>query len=513
MQYYLEFIVAGLGLILLLWEAFAAPKKKATLALAGAAGLTVVLGILIFWPASMAPDWMARFVDNSGYAPFFKGFALVSTILVLLMSFDFQKIINKYTSPDGSDTNSGEFYCLPIFACAGLMWMASATDLVSIFVALELVTITFYVMVAFMRRNVGSLEAGVKYLILGALSTGFLVYGIAWVYGATGTTHIPTLTLGLQLSPADAASYKDALANPQGVNAAIFSIFTDGGAIPSMVRSIQSSSALLFGLALIIVSLGFKVGAAPMQLWIPDVYQGAPTPITAFLSVASKAAGFGVAITILRPFLESTATQGSVVTILVVMAAATLLFGNLAALSQTNFKRLLAYSSIAHAGFLLLGLATSAFDSVLFYLATYLIMTFAAFFVLALIRSEEDSEEIDALNGLGKRNPLLAGALTVIMASMAGVPLTAGFVGKFKIFEAALTNLDKVSWLVVVIAFIGAASGFYYYFKVIRAIYWNESTKQSDIPLPLITKVAVILLTVALLVFGVYPLPLFNMIG
>lgn len=475
MQYYLEFIVAGLGLVLLLWEAFAAPKKKATLALVGATGLTAVLVALIASScstcASTAPEWMSRFVSNDGYATFFKGFALVSTILVLLMSFDFQKVINKFTSPDGSDTNAGEFYCLPIFACAGLMWMASATDLVSIFVALELVTIAFYVMVAFMRRNVGSLEAGVKYLILGALSTGFLVYGIAWVYGATGTTEI--------------AKFVD----------------------------LESSSALLFGLALIIISLGFKVGAAPMQLWIPDVYQGAPTPITAFLSVASKAAGFGVAITILRPFLASPATQGSVVTILVIMAAGTLLYGNLAALSQTNFKRLLAYSSIAHAGFLLLGLATGAFDSVLFYLATYLIMTFAAFFVLALIRSEEDSEEISALNGLGKRNPLLAGALTIIMASMAGVPLTAGFVGKFKIFEAALTNLDKVSWLVIVIAFIGAAAGFYYYFKVIRAIYWNTSEKGSAIHLPLITKVSVIVLTIALLVFGVFPLPIFNLIG
>lgn len=475
MQYYLEFTVAGIGLVLLLWEAFAAPKKKATLAIAGAAGLTVVLLALIGTScsscASETPQWMARFVNNDGYALFFKGFALISTILVLLMSFDFQKIINKFTSPDGSDTNAGEFYCLPIFACAGLMWMASATDLVSIFVALELVTITFYVMVAFMRRNVGSLEAGVKYLILGALSTGFLVYGIAWVYGATGTTEI--------------AKFVD----------------------------LESSSALLFGLALIIISLGFKVGAAPMQLWIPDVYQGAPTPITAFLSVASKAAGFGVAITILRPFLASPATQGSVVTILVVMAAATLLFGNLAALSQTNFKRLLAYSSIAHAGFLLLGLATSAFDSVLFYLATYLVMTFAAFFVLALIRSEEDSEEISALNGLAKRNPLLAGALTIIMASMAGVPLTAGFVGKFKIFEAALSNLDKVSWLVIVIAFIGAAAGFYYYFKIIRAIYWNTNENQSAIQLPLITKVSVIVLTIALLVFGVFPLPIFNLIG
>ncbi|MGJ8674122.1 NADH-quinone oxidoreductase subunit N [Rubritalea sp.] len=470
MQYYLEFIVAGFGLLLLMWEAFAAPKNKATLGLVGAVGLTLVFAMLVLSSCcscvSEAPAWMERFYSNEGHAIFFKGFALLSTILVLLMSYDFQKVLNKFTSPDGSDTNAGEFYCLPIFACAGLMWMASATDLVSIFVALELVTIAFYVMVAFMRRNVGSLEAGVKYLILGALSTGFLVYGIAWIYGALGTTQIDQFT------------------------------------------NISSSTSLLFGLALVIIALAFKVGAAPMQLWIPDVYQGAPTPITAFLSVASKAAGFGVAITILRPFLEADATRESVSTILVVLAAATLLYGNLAALAQTNFKRLLAYSSIAHAGFLLIGMATSAFDYVLFYLATYLIMTFAAFFVLGIIRSSEDSDEISALDGLGKRNPLLAIALTVIMAAMAGVPLTAGFVGKFLMFETAVANISSVHWITVVIAFIGAACGFYYYFKIIRAMYWNSSEKQEAISLPFISKCAIIILTAALIVFGVYPAPL-----
>lgn len=482
MQYYLEFIVAGLGLVLLLWEAFAAPKKKATLALIGALGLTLVLALLILGACcpctaqQTVPSWMDRFYSNDGYAIFFKGFALVSTILVLFMSFDFSKIVNKFTSPDNSDTNSGEFYCLPVFACAGLMWMASATDLVSIFVALELVTISFYVMVAFMRRNVGSLEAGVKYLILGALSTGFLVYGIAWIYGALGTTSIAQIS-------------------------------AEGYVIPD-------STTLLFGLALIIVSLGFKVGAAPMQLWIPDVYQGAPTPITAFLSVASKAAGFGVAITILRPFLADGApTQGSVATILVIMAAATLLYGNLSAIAQTNFKRLLAYSSIAHAGFLLLGMATGQFEHVLFYLAIYLIMTFAAFFILAVIRSSEDSEEISALDGLGKRNPTLALSLTIIMAAMAGVPLTAGFWGKFFIFSDAVSNLHLVSWPVIVIAFVGAAAGFYYYFKVIRAIYWNAPTKETPIELPLASKIILIILTAAIIILGVYPAPLECLIG
>jgi len=306
--YLLEFYVVGIGVMMLLWEAFASPKNKSKLALIGAGGLTVILVMLILGKncdeCNVVPDWLSRFYTTGGHSLFFKGFALVSTILVLLMSFDFRSVLNKYTSNDNSEVNSGEFYTLPVFACAGLMWMASATDLVSIFVSLELVTITFYVMVAFMRRNVGSLEAGVKYLILGALSTGFLVYGIAWLYGATGTTDLAKIS----------------------------------------TMELTNSYALLFGLSLIIVSLGFKVGAVPMQLWIPDVYQGAPNPITAFLSIASKAAGFGVAMVILKPFLASNAVSSNVETIVVIMAVATLLYGNLSALSQTNFKRLLAYS-------------------------------------------------------------------------------------------------------------------------------------------------------------------------
>lgn len=482
MQYYLEFIVAAIGLVLLLWEAFASPKKKATLALVGATALTAVFAMLVLSSCCSscnvagAPEWMERFYGIGEHTNFFRGFALLSTIFVLLMSYDFSKVLNKFTSPDNSDTNTGEFYCLPVFACAGLMWMAAATDLVSIFVALELVTISFYVMVAFMRRNVGSLEAGVKYLILGALSTGFLVYGIAWIYGATATTQISEF-------------------------------------VPFLANQAEASPALLFGLALVIIALGFKVGAAPMQLWIPDVYQGAPTPITAFLSVASKAAGFGVAITILRPFLEADSTSASVATILVIMAAATLLYGNLSALAQTNFKRLLAYSSIAHAGFLLIGLATGEFNSVLFYLAIYLVMTFAAFFALGIVHNATGSDEISAFDGLAKRNPTLALSLTIIMASMAGVPLTAGFMGKFFIFRTAVQNLDIVSWTVIAIAFIGAAAGFYYYFKVIRAMYWNNSSDDQALTISPISKVSLIAFTTAILVLGVYPQPILVLIG
>lgn len=470
----IEFITVGFGLLLLMFEAFTTGNKS-RIGLIAAAGLTVILSML-FCPVPegyTVPTWMSRFYGYDSIARFYKIIALVSTILVLLMAVDFRKILSRFTSGDDSESGTGEFYCLPVFACAGLMWMASATDLVSIFVALELVTITFYVLVAYMRRNVGSLEAGVKYLILGALSTGFLVYGIAWIYGTLGSTHLDTISA-------------------------------------AVLKGEFNPTFLLFGIALILIALGFKVGAAPMQLWIPDVYQGAPTPVTAYLSVASKAAGFLILMRVMAPFLDADATRASVVLILLVMAGATLVYGNLAAISQNNFKRLLAYSSIAHAGFLLIGVATGDFVSVSFYLGTYLLMTFAAFFVLALVRSEEGSDEIDAFDGLGKRNPVLAIALTITMAALAGVPLTAGFWGKFFIFKSAITT--GVSWWLIAIAFISVAAGFYYYLKVVKAMYWNAPRHENAIAVPVITKAVLVALTAAILVFGIYPQPILDLL-
>ena len=469
--YLLEFYVVGLGVIMLLWEAFASPKKKSQLALIGATGLGVILVLLIAGSYCTAckevPSWLSRFYSTDGHAIFFKAFALISTILVLIMAYDFRGILNKFTSNDNSDVHTGEFYTLPIFACAGLMWMASATDLVSIFVSLELVTITFYVMVAYMRRNVGSLEAGVKYLILGALSTGFLVYGIAWVYGAVGTTDLSQIA-GILSDP-------EANVNPY---------------------------ILLFGLSMVILSIGFKVGAVPMQLWIPDVYQGAPNPITAYLSIASKAAGFGVAIVILRPFIGSDLAGSNVTAILTIMAVATLIYGNLSALTQTNFKRLLAYSSIAHAGFIILALAVGNYQVVKFYLATYLVMNFTGFFILNLIRIQDGSDQIDAFDGLNKRNPRLAAALTITMAAMAGVPLTAGFLGKFFVIHSIAGVL---AWPVLVVAIVAAVSGFGYYFKIVRAIYWHKPSNETPLTIPLSSKIVISTLTVATIVIGVYP--------
>jgi NADH-quinone oxidoreductase subunit N len=482
--YYLEALTVTLGIVLLMAEAFSSGKSKAWLGIAGAIGLSAIL-LLTFTAIgpSANPDaawakWpLWNFYQFDASAKFYKIFALLTTILVLLLTIDYRKVLARFTDHPGSENGTGEYYCLPIFACAGMMWVASAKDLAGAFVALELVTITFYILVSFMRRNVGSLEAGVKYLIIGALSTGFLVYGIAWVYGTTGTMNLEQISTALP--------------------------------------NIKSIAPLLFGIALVLIGLGFKVGAVPTHIWIPDVYQGAPTPTTAFLSVGSKAAGFILLMRFLEPFLASELTRGSVITLLSILAGATLLFGNLAAISQSNFKRLLGYSSIAHAGFLLLALAAgnpgsiralSSNDAASFYLATYLLMTLGVFFVLSQIRIQRDGESINDFNGLGKTNPTLALALTVLLAALAGVPLTAGFYGKFFVFSLAV---DAQLWLPVVIAFIGAAAGFYYYFKVIRAMWWSAPADGAKpLVLPTITKTAVTVLTAAVLLFGIWPQPI-----
>lgn len=489
--YYLEALTVALGLLVLMVEAFGPSKSKKLVGFTAAAGLTFIL-ILSFFAigpesAKEGSTWgsweLWSFYDFDNLARFYKGFALICTILVLLMSIDFRSVLSRFTDFPESENGTGEYYCLPVFACAGMMWMASAKDLAGAFIALELVTITFYILVAFMRKNVGSLEAGVKYLILGALSTGFLVYGIAWIYGTTGTMNLAVLA--------------------------------------ERIPSIENTTPLLFGIALVLIAMGFKIGAVPMQVWIPDVYQGAPTPTTAYLSVGSKAAGFILLIRFLEPLLQAgspVATQ--VMVMLSIMAAATLLFGNLAAIGQSNFKRLLAYSSIAHAGFLLLALAAwkgesdtsiTSVNAVSFYLATYLLMTLASFFVLAQIRVQEGTDQIDAFNGLSKRNPVLAIGMTVIMAALAGVPLTAGFIGKFFVFSLAV---GAGLWWGIAFAFIGAAAGFYYYFKIIRAIWW-ESASDRDKPLvlPQITRACVVGLTLAILVLGIWPQPILWLLG
>lgn len=479
--YLLEAVVVALGLVLLMLEAFLPKADKrlvAYLALAGLAGV-LVASFNVRAPANLDHSfWSFYATDNLAF--FYKSMALLATMLVIVMAIEYTSVLEKFVSQGAKQGGLGEFFCLPVFVCAGLMWMASAQEFITIFVSLETVTISFYILVAYMRRNVGSLEAGVKYLILGALSTGFFVYGVAWVFGLTGETNLDRVGT--------------ALAALEGGDAAVLLAFT-----------------------LILVGLAFKVAAVPFHIWVPDVYQGAPTPVTAYLSVGSKAAGFVIATRILQPFLQMERLHGSFMAVLVVITGATILFGNFAAIPQSNFKRLLAYSSISHAGFLLLALCCTpetfqlgAADVVAFYLATYLLMTMLCFLVLTIVRRATDSDEIAAFHGLHKRSPFLAFALLVGVVSLAGVPLTAGFLGKFFVFMLAV---DSGQWVLLGFAVVGAACGFYYYLKVARAMYWESPGELAAIEVSPLARVVILILVVATIAFGVYPAPILGMLG
>jgi NADH-quinone oxidoreductase subunit N len=473
----LEICVVCVGIFLLMMDCFTKIEKRG-IALAAIAGLLAVL-VLSFLTGPMPRNVIsADFYVADSPALFFKRFILLSTILTIVMQMDYAPVYERFIPSAAPEAGVGEFYILPIFTCAGLMWMVSAADFIMIFVSLELVTVSFYILVASMRRNTGSLEAGVKYLILGALSTGFIVYGITWVFGITGQTALSAI----------------------------------GKTLPHLSEGYLV--AILFGLGLVLVALGFKIAAVPFQFWVPDVYQGAPTPITAFLSVASKAAGFVVLLRVLEPFFVVTSIENKLLTLLTVMAALTLIYGNLAAMPQTNLKRLLGYSSIAHAGYLLIGVASfrggPSGPAIAFYLSGYLLMTFLAFFVLQHVAKISGSDDISDFNGLGSRSPVLALGMLVAMLSLAGLPFTVGFLAKFFIFEAAMRSHQ---YLLVVIGAVTVASGFYYYLKVVRAMYWQPAPDGAPaISVPGSIKLLIALFCAGIILFGIFPQPLLAML-
>ena len=465
---YLEVAVLVLGIVILLIESFSSKLDRRYLGYAALVGLTLIF-LATFRVApqtatSSAPFWDFYSADTTSL--FFKRIALATTAGVIVMIFDFAPLVATGIQGATPQSGLGEFFALPLFTCAGLMWMSSAIDFVLIFVSLELVTISFYVLVGFTRRNPASLEAAVKYLVLSAVATGFLVYGITWIFGATGETNLQKITTALS-------------------------------------RPGLEQNAALFGAVLVIIALGFKIAAVPFHIWVADVYQGAPTPVTAYLSVGSKAAGFVVLLRVLDPFLLLPQMQ----TLLVVIAVLTLIYGNLAALPQTNVKRLLAYSSIAHAGYLLVAVVSFSGRAVAFYLVAYLLMTLLSFAVLILV-SQPGGDQLESFAGLSQRSPFLAFAMLVAMASLAGVPFTAGFLGKFLVFDAAIATHH---FGLVVVAIVTVGAGFYYYFKVVRAIYWDAPSSSTDkIIVSPLTRAALIALIAGTFVLGVYPQPIFD---
>ncbi len=411
-------------------------KRKGVTAFLAALGLALTAGLTL----AQAGDEASAFggmIAVDGFATLLNVLFLLSGLLGIAVAYGYLKRMG---------IERGEYYSLLLFSTAGMMLMAHAADLIVVFLALELLSLPLYVLAAFARPRLDSEEAGLKYFLLGAFATGFVVYGVTLVYGGTGSTSLA------------------------GIVAAV------AGGVPSLLL-------LTIGAALILVGFGFKVAAVPFHMWTPDVYHGAPTPVTAFMAVGAKAAGFAA---LLRLFVTAFPSLGADLTPVVwALAALTMLVGNVVAIAQTNIKRMLAYSSIAHAGYILMafvafGNAATQADAVasaLFYLVTYALTSYGAWaVVIALEKQNGQGLDISDFAGLGRRRPLLAAAMTIFMLSLTGMPPTLGLVGKFYLFRTVI-EAGQV-WLAIIGVLTSLISA-YYYLRVVVVMYMREGAPET----------------------------------
>ena len=458
----LEVLVVGLGLAVLLIDLWMPAKHRRFLGYGVAAALGGILLLSFGLDARWGQGAFGNMYLLDPLALFFKRFFLMAGILVILLIVEHS---------DRIPVGLSEYYALTLFALAGMMFAASANDLIMLFVSLELITVTFYILASFERSNSKSLEAGVKYLLLGALSTGFTVFGIALVFGSSGATQFDELA--------------------------------------RRVPELLDAPLLLVGFLLILSGLGFKIAAAPFQIWAPDVYEGSPAPTTAFLAVGSKAAGF---VLIIRLFIGAASELAlSWENLWMSLAGLTILVGNLCALPQRNLKRLLGYSSIANAGYLLLGIAamsSAGSAAVLYYLTGYLFTVIAAMSIICLVLRNLDSEDISGVAGLHQRAPFVAAVLTLSMVSLAGIPPLAGFFGKFMLLKALLEQAGTFSayYVLLLVAVCGVVMSIYYYFGVIRTIYWGQAAEEAaEISISPAVGIVLGVCALGMLYLGVFP--------
>lgn len=429
-----EVVLSIVAMVLLLVNVFVKSEQKGYLAILSLVGVALTLAITVSgWGAPQSGFNGSVLQDN--FAIFFKVIFLIVTGMVLMITDQYLERMK---------CNHGEIYPLILFATTGMMLMASATDMMTVFLGLELMSITLYVLAGFNRDNLKSNEAGLKYFLLGSFSTGFLLYGMALIYGTTGTTRIDKIA---------------AYVSDNGIS--------------------LNNPWLLIGMLLIGTGFLFKVAAAPFHMWTPDVYEGAPTPMTAFMSVGPKAAGFAAFIRVFMvafPALKADWTE-----LLWTLAVLTMTVGNITALYQKNIKRMLAYSSIAHAGYILVGLvAANAIGTtgIMFYLLSYAFMNIGAFAILILVGKDGDERNnLEDLTGFGFKHPLLGMVMSIFLFSLAGIPPAAGFIGKFYLFSGAIQA--GYIWLAI-IGVLNSAASVYYYLRVMVFMYMKKPTEEFD---------------------------------
>lgn len=451
--------IAVTALVVLYAGLFKAKKALLPLTLIG---LVTALGFAISaWNTSVTYFGMLQ-MDNFALA--FSIISVLGTLLIFLLT-------QRYFAA-GSD-NVAEYFTLILFALSGMIIMVSYQNLSMLFIGLEIMSVSLYILAGIRKLNFASNEASLKYFLMGAFSTGFLLFGIALIYGATGSFDINAIQ-----------SY--------------------------LVNNVKAVSPLFYpGVILIMIGLCFKVGAAPFHFWTPDVYEGSPSLITAFMSTVVKTAGFAAFLRLFAGAFEP--LHDFWMPALMVIVIITLCVGNITALYQKNFKRMLAYSSISHAGYLLFSLVVLTANSasnVLVYAAAYTFASIIAFAVLILVKQKTGTDHIESFNGLGKKNPLAAFALTIAMLSLAGIPLTAGFIGKYVMF---LNVMETYQTTLVVIAILNALVGFYYYFKVIIAMWFKEGA-EIELDTPVQYQIVLIVSLIVTLLLGVYPTIILNLI-
>jgi len=459
-----ETYILCLGILILVFDLFIPEKfRRRYIINLSVWGLLLSLLLLVYAPAKGLV--LSGMVSIDAYAIFFKFIIILSAIFALTMA--------RYYAPLKTEA-IGEFSALVVFAVLGMMFMASSSDLLMIFISVEFVSIAFFVLTGFIKNDPKSAEGALKYFLVGAFSAGIFVYGMSLVITATGTTNLKAMSEILRAS---------------------------GGYSPLFIA----------GFLLMLVGFGYKIAMVPFHTWAPEAYEGAPTPVTALLSAASKAAGFAV---LLRVALAAAFGRADLVMALAVLAALTMTAGNLMALQQNNVKRLLAYSGIAHSGYILMGIVAACsggspslgITSVLLYAFVYMLMNIGVFAVIIAFYNKTGSDEIQSYAGFSKNNPYLALLLVVLLVSLAGIPPTAGFIGKFYVFSAIIQAGPKFLWLAI-IGIMNSVIALYYYFRIAYSVYFGTAKDEAKVELS--TGLAVIIgLTVLLVLFVcIYPDP------
>jgi NADH-quinone oxidoreductase subunit N len=460
-------MLAFFGSVVLLADLFTAgdPRQKRSLLVVVLLGLGFTAGTLAmqqkhFWETGSAIVAFQGALVIDGLSLFFNWLFLAASALVVLISHRYLEV---------EQESHGEYYGLLLLSHCGMFVLAAGTELITLFVGLELMAVSFYILVGFLRSNKRSNEAAMKYLLLGAFSSGFIAYGFSILYGISGSTRLREITMAVSL------------------------------------RDVWDPLVFL-AMATTTVGLFFKISAAPFHMWAPDAYEGAPTTVTAYLSVGSKAAAFAF---LLRIFLEPLSpAREAWLPLMIAAAVASMTIGNLGALTQTNMKRLLAYSGISHAGYMLLGIIAgnrTGIQGVLIYMAVYVFMTLGAFVVITALRRQDiRGEDIDDLAGLMHKNPGYALLMLIFMLSLAGIPPTAGFIGKYYIF---LSLIQTGHYVLAVLGTLYVAVALYYYFRFVRVMFLVEEKQPRPLASSLGVRLALVVTGLLTLGLGVYPEP------